>query len=244
MLDILYQDDIMIAVNKPSGLLVHRSMIDRHETEFAMQLVRDQIGQRVYPVHRLDRPTSGVLLMALSSESARLISAIIEARKVDKTYLAIVRGHLVGNGIIDYPLAEKPDKIADRHMSKAPEAKEAVTAYQSLATSTIDVEINRYPQSRFSLIQLQPVHGRKHQIRRHLAHLRHPIIADVNYGDNKYNRYFRQQISNSRLALHAHKIELPHPVNGEMVKIKAPLDQSFKNMLEHVNIHIEGDRYE
>lgn len=238
MLQILYQDAWMVAVNKPSGLLVHRSMIDRHETQFAMQMVRDQIGQRVYPVHRLDRPTSGVLLMALSSRGARLLSAIIEARKIDKTYLAITRGHLHGSGVIDHPLKENLDKLADRHKSGENLAKEAVTGYQAIAHSELPIEINRYPSSRFSLVKLTPTHGRKHQIRRHLAHLRHPILCDVNYGDNKYNRYFRNHLSDARLALHASQLELPHPINGEMLRITAPLDDSFKHLLSAVEITI------
>nr|WP_040459294.1 tRNA pseudouridine(65) synthase TruC [Gayadomonas joobiniege] len=236
MLQILYQDAWMVAVNKPSGLLVHRSMIDRHETQFAMQMVRDQIGQRVYPVHRLDRPTSGVLLMALSSHGAKLISAIIEARKVAKTYLAICRGHLNDEGVIDHPLSENLDKIADRHKSGHNLPKDAITAYRCIEQSEIPVAINRYPSSRFSLLQLNPVHGRKHQIRRHLAHLRHPILCDVNYGDNKYNRYFKAQLADARLALHASRLELPHPINGQMLTIDAPLDNSFKHLLNAVNI--------
>ncbi|WP_016954963.1 tRNA pseudouridine(65) synthase TruC [Catenovulum agarivorans] len=232
MLEILYQDEHLVAVNKPSGLLVHRSLIDKHETQFAMQMVRDQIGQYVYPVHRLDRPTSGVLLMALSSETAKLVCAVIEARKMSKTYYAISRGHTPEQGIIDKALIEQPDKISDKKMQLNPPAKEAVTQFETLAKSTLDIEINRYPQSRFSLVKLMPIHGRKHQIRRHLAHLRHPILGDVNYGDNKYNRYLRDQLNQFRLALHAAKVEIPHPITGEMLTITAGFDQSFQQILQ------------
>lgn len=230
MLDILYQDEFLVAVNKPSGLLVHRSMLDKHETQFAMQLVRDQIGQHVYTVHRLDRPTSGVLIMALSSESARKIGEAFQARQVHKHYIAITRGHIESAGLIDHELTEKLDKIADKK-AKLPEPKEAQTEFKCLGHSTLNVEINRYPESRFSLVELMPKHGRKHQIRRHLAHLRHPIIYDVNYGDNKYNRYFKQLDPEFRLALHAKSIAFKHPYTGEDLLIDAPIDTSFKTML-------------
>ncbi len=235
-LDIIYKDDYLVAVNKPSGLLVHRSMIDRHETQFALQTVRDQIGQYVYPVHRLDRPTSGVLLMALSSEIAKLVSLQIREHKVQKHYLALCRGYLAGEGEIDYDLVENLDKIADKDASKPPEAKSAVTRFECLAHAELPVEINRYPASRFSLVRLFPKQGRKHQIRRHLAHLRHPIICDVNYGDNKYNHYFKDQDPNFRLALHAQKMELIHPVSQQPLTLEAKLDDSFINMLALVGL--------
>ncbi len=240
-LEILYQDDYMVAVNKPSGLLVHRSLIDKHETRFAMQMVRDQIGQYVYPVHRLDRPTSGVLLMALSSEIARDISIQFEQRQIDKTYLAIVRGHLSGEGLIDYPLTEQLDKISDKKANQNPLPKDAQTAYQCLMQAELDVEINRYPQSRFSLLKMNPKTGRKHQIRRHLAHLRHPIIYDVNYGDNKYNKYFKTLNDKTRLALHACKLELNHPLSGNRLSIKAGLDDSFNQLLAMTKLSVNEE---
>lgn len=241
-LEIIYQDEYLVAINKPSGLLVHRSLIDKHETQFAMQMVRDQIGQYVYPVHRLDRPTSGVLLMALSPEMARLISEQFAARSIQKSYLAIVRGHLTGTGLIDYPLVEQLDKIADKKANPNPPAKAAQTQYQCLAQSELNVEINRYPTSRFSLLKLLPKHGRKHQIRRHLAHLRHPIIYDVNYGDNKYNRYFKSLNENTRLALHAHQLELTHPMSGGKLKLTAALDQSFKQLLQMTKLTFNEEK--
>ncbi|WP_111977332.1 tRNA pseudouridine(65) synthase TruC [Algibacillus agarilyticus] len=240
MLDILYQDEHLVIVNKPSGLLVHRSLIDKHETEFALQTVRDQIGQYVYPVHRLDRPTSGILVMGLSSDTARIICQSIEARLMKKQYLALCRGFTPENGEIDYPLVEKLDKIADKQASIEPTAKSAFTRFERLATSSIPVEINRYPESRFSLVRLFPTEGRKHQIRRHLAHIRHPIIYDVNYGDNKYNHYFKLQFSEARLGLHAERIQLPHPFTGEILDIHCPLDSTYKQMLNIAAIENSG----
>ncbi|MCU4676961.1 tRNA pseudouridine(65) synthase TruC [Catenovulum sp. 2E275] len=240
-LEVLYQDEYIIAVNKPSGLLVHRSLIDKRETRFAMQIVRDQIGQYVYPVHRLDKPTSGVLLMALSSDIARALSQQFENRQIQKTYFAIVRGHLNDSGVIDYPLVEQLDKMTDKKANQQQPAKEAITEYLCLLQSQINVEINRYPQSRFSLLKLLPKTGRKHQIRRHLAHLRHPIIYDVNYGDNKYNKYFKTLNDETRLALHACQLDLLHPVSQQKLTLIAKLDSSFKQLLAMTNLNFKED---
>ncbi len=232
-LEILYMDEHLVAINKPSGLLVHRSWIDRHATEFAMQKVRNQIGQHVYPVHRLDRPTSGVLVMALSSESARVLSRSFEERATAKTYLAVVRGHTPDFGQIDYPLMEE-DKSPDPEDPDSQVAQPATTDYSTMKTSEISVEISRYPTSRFSLVQLSPKEGRRNQLRRHMAHIRHPIIGDTQHGDNKYNRYFRQVLKDYRLALHAWKLTLPHPATSEVLSLEATPEPSFQAIQSHV----------
>jgi tRNA pseudouridine65 synthase len=138
-LEIIYRDEYLVAINKPSGLLVHRSKIDPHETRFALQLLRDQIGQHVYPVHRLDKPTSGVLLFALSSEIARIVSEGFANHSVQKTYLAIVRGYAPEQGTIDHPLKDKADKLADRDKSKQTPAREAVSYFSRLATIELPI---------------------------------------------------------------------------------------------------------
>ncbi len=190
VLSILYQDEYLVAVDKPAGLFVHRSYLDRHEIYFALQLVRDQIGQYVYPVHRLDRPTSGVLLFALNEEVARKMGELFSSHNIEKTYYALTRGHLMTSGEIDHPLKEKLDKIADKFADQNKPAQSAVTLYQSIATATLPIAVGKYNSVRYSLIKLLPKTGRRHQIRRHLAHLRHPIIGDINYGDNKQKPIF------------------------------------------------------
>ncbi len=194
-LPIIYQDKYLVAINKPSGLLVHRSMIDRHETRFAMQMVRDQIGQRVYPLHRLDKPTSGVLLFALSPEVAKLAGEQFQQHSVSKSYLAIVRGVTDEKGLIDHALREQLDKITDRKAQKDKPAQDAITHYRRLADIELPVCIDRYPTSRYSLLQLTPETGRKHQIRRHLKHISHPIIGDAKHGKGKHNRYFARHLA-------------------------------------------------
>ena len=158
-LEILYQDEYLVAINKPSGLLVHRSEIDRHETAFALQLVRNQIGQRVYPVHRLDKPTSGVLLFALNSETASLMVEQWRQRDVEKRYLAITRGYMPEHVHLDHAMSPPVDKHARNERVKPPQ--EAITDFRCLAKAEIPVEIDKYPQSRYSLTEAMPKTGRK-----------------------------------------------------------------------------------
>ena len=231
MLEILYQDAWLVAVNKPSGWLVHRSWLDRHETVFVMQTVRDQIGQHVFTAHRLDKPTSGVLLMGLSSEVGRQLSQQFEQHQMQKTYHAVVRGWLESSGTLDYPLVEERDKIADKHVTEARAAQPAVTDYQSLATVEMPVAISRYPTSRYSLVELSPKTGRKHQLRRHMSHLRHPIIGDSAHGDLRQNRGAAQHFGADRLMLHASSLALTHPVTGEPLVIRAGLDGVWQNLM-------------
>lgn len=147
MLEILWQDELLVAINKPSGLLVHRSAIDRYETQFAMQLLRDQLGCHVWPLHRLDKPTSGVLLFGLSAEAAKLMAPQFEQHSLLKSYLAIVRGYTSEQALIDYPLKEIHDKMTDKKAQKDKDAQDAVTSYRRLATAELDVEIEGHAQA-------------------------------------------------------------------------------------------------
>lgn len=222
-LSILYQDDFLIAVDKPSGLLVHRSWIAREAQEFALQRVRDQINQRVYPVHRLDRPTSGILLFAKDPETARLMMPLFSGRQVEKTYHAVVRGYL-NDGTLDYPLQEELDKIADAQANPDKAAQEAITHYRCLERIELPVAVGkRYPSSRYSLMELTPLTGRKHQLRRHMSHLRHPIIGDTRHGDGRHNRFFREQFGLQRLLLAATGLRFSHPHTKSAVHIELPI---------------------
>ncbi len=227
MLDILFHDTHLIAVNKPSGLLVHRSMIDRHETRFAIQLLRDQIGAFVYPLHRLDKPTSGVLLFALDSETARLMAPQFETHSIEKHYLAVVRGFTPEAGIIDHPLKEKLDKISDKKARTDKEAQEAVTHYRRLATVELPIPLDRYESVRYSLLHVTPQTGRKHQIRRHLKHISHHLIGDTKYGRGEHNQLFRTTFDSHRMLLHASRLVITHPYTHERLSIEAPLDETL-----------------
>lgn len=234
-LKVLYQDEYLVAVDKPSGLFVHRSFMDRHEIYFALQLVRDQIGQYVYPLHRLDKPTSGVLLFALNEEVARLMGEQFSTREITKTYYAITRGHIKGAGEVDYPLKEKLDKMGDKFAKKDKEAQSAQTLYQSMDIATLPIPVGKYDTVRYSLVKLMPKTGRRHQIRRHLAHLRHPIIGDINYGDNKQNPFFAAHFQYQRLMLHAYSLGFIHPITKKDILIKAEFDEDWLRIFKALN---------
>jgi tRNA pseudouridine65 synthase len=228
---ILYQDDHFIAVNKPAGLLVHRSEIDRHETRFAVQMLRDQLGRRVFPVHRLDKPTAGVLLFALSPEAARRMMAVFMGNSIRKTYLAVVRGHTAEMDTVDYPLKEELDKMTDAKADPNKPAQPAVTRYRRLATVELPHAVGRYPSCRYSLLQLSPETGRKHQIRRHMKHIFHPIVGDTTHGDGRHNDFFRVHFDCHQLLLAATGLTFAHPYSGRPVNITASLDQVYSRVI-------------
>ncbi|PJG82674.1 tRNA pseudouridine(65) synthase TruC [Caviibacterium pharyngocola] len=231
-LEILYQDDEVIAVNKPAGMLVHRSWLDRHETQFVMQTLRDQIDRYVYPIHRLDRPTSGVLLFALNPETANQLCIQFEQKQVEKSYLAVVRGYLNGEGRIDYPLKPHLDKIADKFAQEDKAAQEAITDYSGLQTAELPYAVGRYQTARYSLVRLTPHTGRKHQLRRHMKHIFHPILGDTQYGDLHQNRALTANIGVERLMLHSEKLAFHHPVTNARIQIFAPLDEQWQRLFE------------
>ena len=226
----IYRDPWLLAVHKPAGLLVHRSPIDKHETEFALQYARAlNGGEHVYPVHRLDRPTSGVLLFARDPDTARTVGQAMMAGEVSKTYLAVVRGWTPESGTIDHPLKDEPE---DRRLRGTEQpVRDALTHYRRLATTEIPVEIERYPTSRYSLVELYPKTGRKHQLRRHMKHINHPIIGDANHGRGRHNRYFAERFGQGRLMLAATELALTHPVTDEELILKAPPERSFMDVL-------------
>lgn len=231
ILEILYQDKWLVAVNKPAGMLVHRSWLDPHETQFVMQRLRDQIGQHVFPIHRLDRPTSGVLLFALSSEIANLMCLQFEQKKVKKFYLAVLRGYLEGANRIDYPLKIQLDKIADKFAKEDNIAQEAVTDYECLKIIEMPYPAGRYKTSRYSLVRLIPHTGRKHQLRRHCKHIFHPILGDTQYGDLHQNRALTENTGCKRLLLHAETLCFIHPISQATITIHAPLDEQWQDLM-------------
>lgn len=229
-LPILYRDEHLIAIHKPAGLLVHRTDLDRHETCFAVQILRDQLGVRVWPAHRLDRGTSGVLLFALDGETAARLGRQFEAGAVAKTYLAVVRGHPPESGRIDHPLARRLD---DRETGpdQPGEPQPALTHYRRLASVELPVAVDRYPTSRYALLRLEPETGRRHQLRRHLKHIAHPIIGDATYGKGRHNRMFAERFGCRRLLLACTRLALSHPVGGQALVLEAPLEADFQGLL-------------
>lgn len=235
ILPIIYRDEYIVAINKPGGLLVHRSEIDRHETRFAVQLLRDQIGQMVYPIHRLDKPTSGVLVFALSSEIARQLGDIFTRHALTKTYVALVRGFAPEQGIINHPLVEELDKYTDKKARADKPAQEAITEFKTLAQIELPFSIDKYPCTRYSLVQCMPQTGRKHQIRRHMKHISHPIIGDAKHGKGNHNRFFQEKFTSQGLMLASTEMQLIHPTTNETLILTAPLPTKFTQIIRQFN---------
>ncbi len=226
-ISVLYEDEHLVAIHKPAGLLVHRTYLARREKYFAMQMTRDIVGCHVFPVHRLDRPTSGVLLFAKSSEVANLLCKQFESKTIEKTYVALVRGNVHEPVVMDYPLKEELDKVADKFSDKDKEAQDAITHFWPLLNSEIPYQSGRYSTSRYALLKMKPITGRKHQLRRHLAHFRHPILGDSTHGDGKQNKFIRDFLCTKRLWLIAKKLEFIHPISNEKLSIETELEPEW-----------------
>lgn len=230
MLPILYQDDWLVVIDKPSGLLVHRSEIDRHETRFAVQMLRDQIGRHVWPVHRLDRGTSGVLIFALDRDTLSATANAFERNAVSKQYLAVVRGWPLESGVIDHALSRQPDDMERRPDLPAP-PQPALTRFERLATVEVPVAIAPYPTSRYALLRVEPETGRRHQIRRHLKHIAHPVIGDATHGKGIHNRMFAEHYACRRMLLMCEAMQLRHPHSGALLTLRASPDASFAGVI-------------
>lgn len=223
-LPLLHLDEHLVAIDKPAGLLVHRTQLAAREDEAALQRLRDQLGQPVWPVHRLDRGTSGVLLFALSAEVASLLGAMFEQGRMDKRYLALVRGWPgEDDGLIDHPLARDPElPSAGQNLLAAQTRWRVLDRIEwPLATDP------RFPSTRVALLEAEPLQGRRHQIRRHLKHIAHPILGDATHGKGPLNRAVASHLGTQRLWLHAHSLALAHPVSGAPLHLLAPPDAQW-----------------
>ncbi|MEX8519458.1 MAG: pseudouridine synthase [Leptothrix sp. (in: b-proteobacteria)] len=208
-LPILWRDEHLIAIHKPAGWLVHRTGLDAGETRFIVQTLRGQLGgQHVYPVHRLDKGTCGVLVLGLHHEAARGLSLAFATHAVCKRYLALVRGWAPPEIEVDHAL--RPDDTAP----DAP-AQPAQTRFRRLARLELAESADpRFASTRAALVEALPRTGRRHQIRRHLKHLAHPILGDSTHGKGPLNRWWAERLGLQRLWLHAWRLELAHPMTG------------------------------
>lgn len=219
-LRILYQDAHYVLIDKPAGLLVHRSPVSRDRV-FVLQTLRDQLGCRVYPIHRLDRATSGVLAFALNSDAAQRLAAEFAARRVGKKYLAVTRGWTDRDGYIDHPVADEDSSGI---------AQAAKTRYRRLGTVELPVAVDRYPTARFSLVCAEPLTGRRQQIRRHFKHISHHLIGDTTHGNGRQNRFFRQHLGIHRLLLLAYRLRFVHPFDASPIQVTAPFDADWRRV--------------
>jgi tRNA pseudouridine65 synthase len=221
MLEIIYRDEHLIAINKPHGLLVHRSSIAADASEFALQMLRDQIGQKVNPAHRIDRKTGGILLFAFNKPAEIAMQQQFMENQVHKKYLAIVRGHTPDTEDIDYALRKENGTLQD-----------AFTSYTTLKRAELDVPLGAHPTSRYSLVEAVPTTGRMHQLRKHFSHVFHPIIGDRTHGCNKQNKLFKEKWEMETMLLHASYLNFTHPITGENISIHASLQPEFTRVIQ------------
>ena len=219
-MEILFQDEHLIAVNKPAGLLVHRSSIAKDATEFALQKTRDFVGKEVHPIHRLDRKTSGVLLFTFDKNTLHSMQNLFNEGKVRKEYHAIVRGFTDDSGKIDYAL------VNDKGLTQS-----ARTIYTTHKKWEITKSFGRYKTSRYAYVHVFPETGRMHQIRKHFAHIFHPIIGDRPHGCNKQNRFFKREFNLMEMLLQAKSYSFEHPVTSDKIIIQAPLRNEFMRIV-------------
>ncbi|SHM83600.1 tRNA pseudouridine65 synthase [Cyclobacterium lianum] len=235
-LPVLYEDDHYLAVHKPVGVLVHKTPLERDPAaKFAVQILRKQVGYKVYPLHRIDRPTSGILLFAKNQLAASALQPQFAGTGIKKYYLSIVRGYLPeAHGLIDHPLAK--DLVH--------ELQPAVTEYWRLSETEIPyASSNRYATSRYALVKVYPHTGRMHQIRRHFAHIRHYVIGDRTHGDNKQNRFFERHFNMHLMLLHAWKMEFSHPFLLKDIKITARPPEHFEEMASKLGWKLTNFNY-
>jgi tRNA pseudouridine65 synthase len=233
MLEILYQDDALMAVNKPANLAVHRSKFVGPADEFLIDLLREQAGDNVYLAHRLDRATSGVLLVARRKDVAAALGEQFMARTVRKQYLVVVRGWPEPlEDVIDYALPGARETGPRR---------EARTRYRRLHTIEVPIALGRYPQQRYALLLAEPESGRFRQIRKHLAHIHHPVIGDCQHGRGDHNRLYKQHFGCHRMLLHAWRVRFAHPLGSAPMQIEAPLDAAYAALLDRFGWRVPND---
>ncbi|MFK7824619.1 MAG: pseudouridine synthase [Oligoflexales bacterium] len=225
-IEILFQDEHLLIVNKPSGFLVHKTDIDFYTESNMVSLLRKQLGKWVYPVHRLDKATSGVLMFGFDRDSAHLLCQLFAKRDIQKEYLAVVRGHTKVCGHIDSPLTD---------LEKTGAKQEACTDYELISAYEHPFPVRPYASARYSLLRVKPLTGRQHQIRRHLKHIFHPIIGDTRYGDGKHNQHCRSSFKCTRLMLHASALKFIHPYQKQVLTINAPTPKCFSAVLTQMS---------
>ena len=221
-LQVLYSDAQLAVINKPAGLMVHDSKLARGETDFAADRLREQFGKPIFLIHRLDRATSGCLLLAFDRDTASALGKVLMTGEVEKDYLAVCRGWPEERFSIDHPLDGGPGK---------PDKKPAVTHFVRLATGELPVPSAGFETSRYALLRCQLETGRFRQIRRHLKHAFHHMIGDTSHGDGRHNLQFRMR-GVHRMLLHASRLAFIHPASGERINVVAPLDAEFLKALE------------
>lgn len=232
-LEILFRDEFVVAVNKPVGMLIHHNKFTKNEHDNVVNLLQRQLGCQVFPVHRLDRQTAGVMLVALEKETATQVGEFFMNRKVEKEYLAVLRGLVDDEGEILEPLWRKEKQ---RFQS-------AHTVYKTLERIELPIDIGPMNVAQYSLVNLQPITGRRHQLRRHVSKIQHPIIGDKKYGDKEHNRLFVDDFHLEGMMLQAYRLYLPHPKEEKSatITVTAPLAPHISAVCKKFNWKISDD---
>jgi len=234
---IVYEDEWLLVVDKPSGLLMHPSWLDRKEKDTLASRIKAYLSGggyqgKVHTVHRLDRPTSGLVMIAKDDEVAKKLAEQFKERSIKKIYWAICRGFAPELTVVDYALKEELDKIGDKHASKPREEQTAKTSFRRLGIAECAAPVSRYNKSRYSWLECSPLTGRKHQIRRHLKHIRHPILGDTKYGCRHHNKVAKNEFELGSLALRSVSIGFTHPVKNCWIEVDAPVNQQWTKWLK------------
>ena len=224
-LEILFEDEWLVSINKPHNLLVHRTQISEEKEHFALQILKEQLGIWLTPCHRLDRKTSGILLFAKNKEAGKLAMKMFENHEFEKEYITLVRGFIADEGEIDKPLAKENGTLQN-----------AFTRFKRLQSFEIPIPVSRYPTSRYSLVQVMPTTGRMHQIRRHMASLRHYVIGDKVHGERHHNKMFEEKFGLDTMLLHANLLRFKHPITGNPIQITATLQNEFETIILQLTI--------
>jgi tRNA pseudouridine65 synthase len=210
-IEIIYEDDYCIVVNKPNNLLVHHSYFSRNiEEDSLVQLLKLQGYESPIPVHRLDRKTSGALLLAKHKDFVKPFQDLFESQEISKKYIALVRGHVVESGVIDSPVKNDRGNY-----------KEALTLFKCVKQIELNIPVEPYATARYSYVEFEPKTGRMHQLRMHANKMSHPIIGDHKYGNRHHNRMFEETLGLPNLFLHAFELRFKHPISSENLLIQA-----------------------
>ncbi len=226
-LEIIFEDEFIICVNKPNNVLVHHARHSRNvaDEECLLQLLDAQIGGKFYPIHRLDRKTSGIILLAKETKYVSKFQELFTHNQIDKTYFGIVRGHAPETKIIDSPVKGRDGKVH----------KEAETHLTTIEKIVLDIPVKPYDSSRYSLVELKPKTGRMHQLRVHANKISHPLIGDPKYGDKNHNVMFEENFSCKNMFLHAGTLEFKHPISGKQLSLKATFSKDWITLFKVFN---------
>jgi tRNA pseudouridine65 synthase len=225
-IEIVFEDDVLVVVNKPNNYLIHQSHYARNITEITLlEMLQQQLGFPLFPIHRLDRKTSGILLLLKDKSFVAPFQALFTNNLIEKKYFAIVRGFAPETGKIDSPVKNDDTGVY----------KTALTHYKTIYSVELDIPVHPYAKSRYSLMELTPKTGRMHQLRKHLNKINHPIVGDYKYGDRFHNRMYETQFNCNYLFLHAHQIEFEHPLSHHKMIFTADFPEDWLNMFNEFN---------